>query len=230
MSRDRENTRLRLCPQRPIDAPARTARVPPHYTARITRRPTVRAYPPQLQLHRRSSRFDEDDSFLEVWHEAREAAASPSSSSSSSGATAGSTEERPLARHLGVGGDGPVVARRLSLLLEEEGEEEESRAQTQSRRRRDGDSDRVRGGGASWDDLSGAAAVAAAAAAAAVPSMFFGDLRAGDGATTAETMELCRDAGVQAFSWRYDGGLGGEEAGKGAAAADYEHENVRTKK
>lgn len=60
-----------------------------------------------------------------------------------------------------------------------------------------------------------------------LPSLFFGDLRAGDGAATAGTMELCHDRGVQAFSVRYVGGEGGEEAGKGAAAAaDYEYEDV----
>lgn len=60
-----------------------------------------------------------------------------------------------------------------------------------------------------------------------LPSLYFGDLRAGDGAKTVETMELCHERGVQAFSVRYAGGEGGEEALKGAeAAADYEHEEV----
>lgn len=60
-----------------------------------------------------------------------------------------------------------------------------------------------------------------------LPSLYFGDLRAGDGATTAEAMELCHDRGVQAFSVRYVGGEGGKDAGKGAeAAADYEYEDV----
>lgn len=60
-----------------------------------------------------------------------------------------------------------------------------------------------------------------------VPDLFFGDLRAGDGAATAETIEFCREHGVQAFSIRYVGGQGGEEAWRGAAAAaDFEHEDV----
>ncbi|CAM9303760.1 unnamed protein product [Ectocarpus sp. 13 AM-2016] len=60
-----------------------------------------------------------------------------------------------------------------------------------------------------------------------LPSLYFGDLRAGDGAATTATIELCRERGVQAFSLEYAGGRGAEEAGKGAAAAaDYEHEDV----
>eukprot|EP00903_Cladosiphon_okamuranus_P015357 g14183.t1 len=60
-----------------------------------------------------------------------------------------------------------------------------------------------------------------------LPSLYFGDLRAGDVSTTAETLELCHNRGVQAFSLQYVGGEDGEEAGKGAAAAaDYEYEDV----
>lgn len=61
------------------------------------------------------------------------------------------------------------------------------------------------------------------------PSIFMGDLRAGDGARTVKTIELCRDRGVLPFSTRYTGGEGGGEAGKGAAAAaDFEYEDVST--
>lgn len=110
-----------------------------------------------------------------------------------------------LARHLGIGGHGPQVADRLSFLA--------------------------------LADQSPAAPAAEEAATGTVPdagtvpgilpSLYFGDLRAGDGAATAEAMELCHGRGVQAFSVRYVGGEGGEEAGKGAeAAADYEYEDV----
>lgn len=148
--------------------------------------------------------------------------------------------DRRLAHHLGIAGDGAVVARRLSLLLDEcrrredyelERERERALGQGQTREKKchqaqefDQEKYDVRDYGDSawgkgWGGLPGAGIS---------PSLFFGDLRAGDGATTVETMELCRNVGVQAFSWRYAGGVGGEEAGKGAAAAaDYEHEDVR---
>ncbi|CAN0189870.1 unnamed protein product, partial [Laminaria digitata] len=166
-----------------------------------------------------SGGFDEDGSFLKLWHEARVAAASSTSSSS---------PDQPLARHVGIGGDGPVEEHHRRKKYQDQKQEQErdqEQGQEQEQEQDDVDGGGVRGEQAEvWAGVSGPAA---AAAAAAVPSLFFGDLRAGDGATTAATMEMCRDAGVQAFSWRYDGGQGGEEAGKGAAAAaDYEHEDV----
>lgn len=60
-----------------------------------------------------------------------------------------------------------------------------------------------------------------------VPAVFFGDLRAGDGVLASKSIELCRSAGVQAFSLRYLGGEGEEGARRaGAAAADFEWEDV----
>lgn len=107
-----------------------------------------------------------------------------------------------LARHLGVGGHGAPVADRLALL---------ARLSLSSSA-----SPRESGGGAGTRTVP-----------KILPSLYFGDLRAGDAAATAEVMELCRDAAVQAFSLQYVGGEDGVEAGKGAAdAADYEHEDV----
>ncbi|CBN77901.1 expressed unknown protein [Ectocarpus siliculosus] len=187
--------------------------------------------------------FDDDRLFLEMWDEAHQAAASPprestglpavpteqtgldtpadddpfgspfdipadslaadspaaKSSSSSSSSADGSNDELDsrLGSHLGVGGHGSKVADRLALLV----------------------------------DQSPAAGAAAADVPGTVPrklpSLYFGDLRAGDGAATTATIELCRERGVQAFSLECAGGRGAEEARKGAAAAaDYEHEDV----
>lgn len=238
----------------------------------VTYRATTRAH-----FYRASRHFDNDDKFLEMWKEAREAAASPprnpsrssvvpttmgpdlnsspavdignslyddvggdpyvdyvdsspydnviDSDSRYSSSGAGTTNlpffipddadglegdddvDSPelLARHLGVGGHGPLVAERLAFLA------------------------KLSSSSSSWQE---SAQGATSAAPGILPSLYFGDLRAGDGAATAETMELCRErgergVGVQAFSVRYVGGEGGEEAGKGAAAAaDYEHEDV----
>lgn len=106
----------------------------------------------------------------------------------------------PLARQLGLGGHGPLVTDRLALLAS---------LSPPSSPRESG----ARGGVRAVPKI--------------LPSLYFGDLRAGDVQATAETMELCHKRGVQAFSLRCVGGKDGEEAGKGAAAAaDYEHEDV----
>lgn len=152
--------------------------------------------------------FDDDASFLKLWDEVREAAvSSPTAAlltSPSTGSEAAGSPSRSmlrLARHVGIGGFGPHVAERLSLLVETEA------AQIAE--------------GKGEPEVPGSVP-------GSVPAMLFGDLRAGDGAATSHTIELCRDRGVQAFSLRYVGGEGGEEAWKGAAAAaEYEHEDVR---
>lgn len=106
-----------------------------------------------------------------------------------------------LARHVGIGGHGPIAADRLGLLAKMS-----SSAEPAAEVGTVPDTGTVPG---------------------ILPLLFFGDLRAGDGASTAETMELCHDTGVQAFSLRYAGGQGGVEAGKGAAAAaEFEYEDV----
>lgn len=122
----------------------------------------------------------------------------------------GSLEDDPdspelLARHLGVGGHGPLVADRLALLA--------SLSPSSS--------------SSSSLPLQSGEDVGMRRVPKILPSLYFGDLRAGDAAATAGTIELCHERGVQAFSLRYVGGEDGEEAGKGAAAAaDYEHEDV----
>lgn len=105
-----------------------------------------------------------------------------------------------LARHLGVGGYGPLVADRLALLA--------NLPSSPSSRESSVDA-----GVRTLPKM--------------LPSLYFGDMRAGDVEATAQTMELCHKTGVQAFSLRYVGGIDGEKARKGAAAAaDYEHEDV----
>lgn len=107
-----------------------------------------------------------------------------------------------LARKLGVGGPGPLVANRLALLAK-------LSPPSPSSPRESGRSAGLK------------------TVPKILPSLYFGDLRAGDVTATVETLELCHKRGVQAFSLRYVGGEDGEEAGKGAAAAaDYEHEDV----
>lgn len=107
-----------------------------------------------------------------------------------------------LARQLGVGGHGPLVADRLALL---------AKLSPSSSPRESGRT----------------GVVGVRTVPKVLTSLYFGDLRAGDVEATAETMELCHNRGVQAFSLRCVGGKDGEEAGKGAAAAaDYEHEDV----
>lgn len=107
-----------------------------------------------------------------------------------------------LARHVGIGGQGPLAADRLALL---------ARMSSPAEINLD----------------TGATAPDTGKVPGILPPLFFGDLRAGDGAFTAETMELCHERGVQAFSLRFAGGEGGVEAGKGAAAAaDFEYEDV----
>lgn len=60
-----------------------------------------------------------------------------------------------------------------------------------------------------------------------VPSMFWGDLRAGDAEVTARTIELCHEKGVQAFSLRHDGGGNGDVVSvRAEGAAEYEFEDV----
>ncbi|CAM9542434.1 unnamed protein product [Scytosiphon promiscuus] len=114
------------------------------------------------------------------------------------------SDDRPeqLARHVGVGGHGPLAADRLALLA-----------------RMASSSSETAPGAGTAPDMGNVPGI--------LPRLFFGDLRAGDGASTSETAELCHDRGVQAFSLRYEGGQGGVEAGKGAAAAaDFEYEDV----
>lgn len=148
-------------------------------------------------------RLFDGDRFLELWDEAREAAVSLSAPPPS--------EEpgrpTPLALYLGIGGHGPRVAEKLSFLVNARAFPEQT------------DSIRV-DGITPRPEIPGI-----------VPDLFFGDLRAGDGASTAETIEFCREHGVQAFSIRHVGGQGGEEAWRGAAAAaDFEHEDVSVKR
>lgn len=112
-----------------------------------------------------------------------------------------------LARHVGVGGHGPLVADRLALLANLSASASSSSSSSSPR--------------------ESGVDVGMRTVPKILPSLYFGDLRAGDVAATAETMELCHERGVQAFSLHYVGGEGGEEAGKGAAAAaDYEYEDV----
>lgn len=110
--------------------------------------------------------------------------------------------EPTLSRHLGIGGHGTQVADRLALLAK-------------------------LAPAAATSSETGTVPGAGNRRRGTPPSLYFGDLRAGDGASTAGTIEECRDRGVLPFSVRYVGGVGGEEAAKAAtAAADYEYEDV----
>ena len=151
--------------------------------------------------------FDDNGSFLELWDEAREAAACFPVPLHETNGDAAQARPPPLARHLGIGGHGPRIAEKLSLLAETQVLAVE-RAQSSQR---DGSSS------ARVEKIQDTV----------LPDLFFGDLRAGAGAATAKTIEFCRERGVQTFSMRYIGGQGGKEAWRGAtAAADYEHEDV----
>lgn len=170
--------------------------------------------------------FDDDEAFLAVWDEVREVAVSPpaqrvpttTETKPESGDAISSMHSEnptlpPLARHLGIGGHGPLVAERLAFLFKSQQGQKNVEIEIEK-------SDMPAAVAGTIPDII--------PGGIAIPSLFFGDLGAGDGAATAETIDMCRNRGVQAFSIRYAGGEGAEEAGKGAAAAaDWEHEDVR---
>lgn len=166
-------------------------------------------------------RFDDDDSFLALWEEAQQAAGSPApptrrppSASSAATSTAAKNDDiKPntppplLAQHLGLGGHGPLSTARLSLLVENQARSQPSRPPGETAEETAEEGRRT--------------------VPRILPAVFFGDLRAGDAAFASESIELCRSAGVQAFSLRYLGGEGEEGARRaGAAAADSEWEDV----
>ncbi|CAM9456844.1 unnamed protein product, partial [Sphacelaria rigidula] len=198
-----------------------------------SRRDSSLSYVDAMVLMRESGRlFDDNDDFSVLWKDAREAAASPAPAWDEqlqqqyppptniptpvkhNPAARLPSSRRPLVRNLGIGGHGPGVHERLALLLEN-GENTAGQS--------DRDVPRTDPGSVP----GGVAGTGVGDVPDSVPSVFWGDLRAGDAEVTARIIELCREKGVQAFSLQHDGGDCGDVVLKRAeGAANYEFEDV----
>lgn len=186
--------------------------------------------------------FDDDDAFVSLWNQAREAALYPSAvwddsapqandQAVATAAAAGPSKSAHLARTLGIGGHGPLVYDRLSFLVEKAKAtnptlSENTPGPVPAPHSESGPVLHSEQGSRSGPVCGSGVAVAPPEI---VPSVFWGDVGAGYRVASARTIDFCRDCGVQAFSLRYDGGEGGEAALKRAeGAADFEFENVST--
>lgn len=135
--------------------------------------------------------------------------ASPTSASKVSGMASSPV----VVRNLGISGHEPIICERLKSLLEHLGVHTGAHDHTGLNFSGDEHEMNTRG---VWRNAPGA-----------IPSVLMGDLRAGNGRTTPQTIEFCRRYGVQTFSVQYTGGESGAEARLAAeGAADFEHEDV----